>query len=281
MRIVIVIVLNINLFFINIVKSQYFIGGTHGATYFDIIPDTLINPNPYPLGDEYYYIDINQDGTDDIEIWGHSTMSGSVIQYVFISSLDTNTRFSFWKTNSVSFNPPCTGGASADILKLYSMGDTIKNGIYVQSGYLGCENIIGTCLPHLYCHEWVDATDHYIGIKYSDTSGVFYGWIRVNVTYSQIALIKDFSLGNPVAGIEPFSAESQFNIYPNPANNKVQIELTGNSIIKEIILYDLLGKELLKTKEKNIDVSKFQEGVYFIQVEITAGVLTKKIIIQH
>ena len=43
----------------------------------------------------------------------------------------------------------------------------------------------------------------------------------------------------------------------------------------------MLGKEIISTKQKDVDVSGLQEGVYFIEVKTSEGVLTKKIIVQR
>jgi len=64
------------------------------------------------------------------------------------------------------------------------------------------------------------------------------------------------------------------NIYPNPANDIVHIDAKG---IKGIILCDLLGNEILSTKENEIDVSGLTNGIYFIQINNHA----QKIIVQH
>jgi sugar lactone lactonase YvrE len=85
-----------------------------------------------------------------------------------------------------------------------------------------------------------------------------------------------------IAGIEQITDNNtQMTVYPNPANNMVQVAYTGNSIIQEIILYDVLGKEVINTKEKEIDVNALNEGVYFIQVKTAEGILTKKVVVQH
>src|SRR6185312_11980556 len=72
--------------------------------------------------------------------------------------------------------------------------------------------------------------------------------------------------------------DADVNIYPNPANNKISIDTKDETEIK---LYDLLGKEILDTKEKEIDVSGFNDGVYFIQVKTSQSTYTQKIIVQH
>jgi hypothetical protein len=48
-------------------------------------------------------------------------------------------------------------------------------------------------------------------------------------------------------------------IYPNPAENQINISIVG---LKSI--YSLSGKLLLSTNENVIDVSRLKAGVYFI-----------------
>jgi hypothetical protein len=80
-------------------------------------------------------------------------------------------------------------------------------------------------------------------------------------------------------GIKQLTNNLQVNIYPNPANSKIYVEAKE---IKEVKLFDLLGNEIISTtKEKEIDMSNLREGIYFIQVNRSESIFTKKIIIQH
>jgi hypothetical protein len=49
-------------------------------------------------------------------------------------------------------------------------------------------------------------------------------------------------------------------IFPNPANNFINVLVIG-----EKILYNSIGKEMLRTKKEQIDVSLLSKGVYFIK----------------
>ncbi len=81
------------------------------------------------------------------------------------------------------------------------------------------------------------------------------------------------------AGIKQLSGSNMdISIYPNPANHKVYI---GVKEISEIKLYDLLGNEILSTKENEIDVSSIVNGVYFIQISAKGNNYTQKFIVQH
>jgi len=72
--------------------------------------------------------------------------------------------------------------------------------------------------------------------------------------------------------------KNNFVTYPNPVNSKITID--ANDVI-DIKLFDVLGKQITSTKEKEIDVSNFNDGVYFIQVQTKENISTQKIIVQH
>jgi hypothetical protein len=57
-------------------------------------------------------------------------------------------------------------------------------------------------------------------------------------------------------------------IYPNPAQDRIHIQM---SEFKEAIIYTLLGKKALRTKEKYIDLTTMSEGIYIIQLENNSG----------
>ena len=77
----------------------------------------------------------------------------------------------------------------------------------------------------------------------------------------------------------------EFNLYPNPTKNVLNIE-TNTTNKCEVILYDLMGKNLLQTIIQNqtnsINLPELQTGIYLVQIidEITGNKTTKKLIIQ-
>ena len=82
--------------------------------------------------------------------------------------------------------------------------------------------------------------------------------------------------------------EVNFNIYPNPANNKINIDLslfTGKTTIE---LFDILGKKVLDeiievkgTESIIIEAESLIEGIYTIRLSDNISVKTQKIVIQH
>jgi hypothetical protein len=73
-------------------------------------------------------------------------------------------------------------------------------------------------------------------------------------------------------GVKPINAYEYMQIFPNPANTKINIACS---------LYDVLGNEVISTQAKEIDVSNLSNGVYFLNVKTEAGVLSKKVVVQH
>jgi hypothetical protein len=82
-------------------------------------------------------------------------------------------------------------------------------------------------------------------------------------------------------GINQYAdSKMQANIYPNPANDILYIEI--NEEQGEIKVVDLLGNEIKSekiNKSLQVDVSSFINGVYFIEIKTSKGFLTKKVII--
>jgi hypothetical protein len=76
-----------------------------------------------------------------------------------------------------------------------------------------------------------------------------------------------------------------FNVFPNPAKRELNIETNCNNLCN-VILYDLMGKQILQTNIENkintVYLPELKTGIYLIQVidEITGNKTTKKIIIE-
>ena len=81
-------------------------------------------------------------------------------------------------------------------------------------------------------------------------------------------------------GVNNISADN-FMVYPNPASDKVTLNVEGNATVK---LYKSTGemvKILQPGSAKQIDVSRFSSGVYILEANTTQGSVRQKLIIQH
>ena len=89
------------------------------------------------------------------------------------------------------------------------------------------------------------------------------------------------TISNQTTGINEPSLQN-LNIYPNPVQNELFIELE-NGQITEINILDLTGKavySMSNTNAKSINVSALKQGIYILKAHTESGVYTKRFIKQ-
>lgn len=94
-------------------------------------------------------------------------------------------------------------------------------------------------------------------------------------------LFGQFIFGADCSNIVGFddNALSQISLFPNPASDKVNIQLPAGVEIESVIVYDILGKgTATKVVDNQINISQLAEGVYLVNIETSLGTVTKQII---
>lgn len=71
-----------------------------------------------------------------------------------------------------------------------------------------------------------------------------------------------------------------FNIYPNPTTDILNIELKENLTLEKVLIYNTSGQLVKETTEKIINLSGFAKGIYNVQVLTNHGKATKKVIVK-
>ena len=94
-----------------------------------------------------------------------------------------------------------------------------------------------------------------------------------NASASLIKLNSGITLNN-----EDFNNSDFVNIYPNPVNEILNIDILDNSTISSIKIYDLQGKLILEDKNITINVSNLSKGLYIVKVITEEREITKKFI---
>ncbi|MDB9827964.1 T9SS type A sorting domain-containing protein [Flavobacteriaceae bacterium] len=101
-----------------------------------------------------------------------------------------------------------------------------------------------------------------------------------NATFLFDDIERVITLGN---GNEQAFNPQQLSVYPNPAKDKVTIS-SNDTIIKAVVVYDVLGKHLTtlypKDSDVTINVANFTRGLYIVKVSTLEAVKTIKLIIQ-
>ena len=81
--------------------------------------------------------------------------------------------------------------------------------------------------------------------------------------------------------------EGSFNLYPNPANNFVYIELPQILVNMKLSVLDVFGNKLNETtlchgtKQYTFDITRFSPGIYIIELQTASSTRCKKLIINH
>jgi hypothetical protein len=92
------------------------------------------------------------------------------------------------------------------------------------------------------------ATNNYYRLKINEQKGIN--------SYSQVVAIKNNGALDVV-----------FDVYPNPTQNTININLPENNHLKQALIFDVNGKLLLSTtSQNNINVSNLLPGVYTVQI---------------
>jgi hypothetical protein len=85
---------------------------------------------------------------------------------------------------------------------------------------------------------------------------------------------------------QDFDTDNQIKVYPNPAIDIVNINLSAfTNEVSDIIINNIQGQVISKVKVQNeslvqIPLKNLAPGIYFVQIYSTKGVSTKKIIVQ-
>ena len=102
-------------------------------------------------------------------------------------------------------------------------------------------------------------------------------------------IVTDGDLGTPGAVNDFVLSVSEANIlgfatYPNPITNKEFTISSSNSSVKNIIIFNVLGKKVLSTSfsgaKSTIDVSAINSGIYILKVTEEGKTATKKLVIR-
>jgi hypothetical protein len=84
--------------------------------------------------------------------------------------------------------------------------------------------------------------------------------------------------GSPNLSITDNELENNIKVYPNPTNNILNIELANSLELRNIEITTITGQKVLESTASTIDVSGFQDGIYFIKIVSDKGILTQKFI---
>ncbi len=86
-------------------------------------------------------------------------------------------------------------------------------------------------------------------------------------------------------GVEEIEKEKLFSMFPNPSGNEFKAQTSNFRTGDEIKIFDVTGKTVFTSTMHSsiidIDVSEFENGIYFVKLSSGNNTSTQKLIIQH
>jgi uncharacterized repeat protein (TIGR01451 family) len=132
---------------------------------------------------------------------------------------------------------------------------------------------------HGYVHYKIKQKNNNVfGTEIKNTAYIYFDFnehVVTNTTLNTLASITSI--------VEKESNESELVLFPNPVNDKLYLKLKNiNNKAHEIIVLDVLGKEVLHESYRDeLNLAKFNTGVYFVKVVYANGMsVTKKVVKQ-
>ena len=92
----------------------------------------------------------------------------------------------------------------------------------------------------------------------------------------------DLSFTDNTLGVKENAAIAGLKVYPNPVKGGNLYITSDNSASKQVVLYDVLGKQVINTTVSNapLNVSNLNSGVYIVKITEEGKTATRKLVIQ-
>ncbi len=113
-----------------------------------------------------------------------------------------------------------------------------------------------------------------LGNSFSNLANIYFDYNFPIITNTATTIV-----ANPLA-TQDFEFGNNFNIYPNPAQNSLNISIKNNTQISSLSIYNTLGQllQVITNPTQTIDVSELKTGNYFIKIISDKGYSTTKFI---
>ncbi|MEW5677469.1 M1 family aminopeptidase [Flavobacterium enshiense] len=79
-------------------------------------------------------------------------------------------------------------------------------------------------------------------------------------------------------GTNSFTLEETVNLYPNPANDNINIQLPSNVLFEKAEIYNTLGQLTAVETQTAFNISKLSNGVHFVKISTSEGTIHKNFI---
>ena len=126
-------------------------------------------------------------------------------------------------------------------------------------------------------YTWPFDAEQYILLNVAIEPSVLANFVQSTM---EVDYVRVYQQGALDIKMEP--KEPMIQLFPNPVTDHLIIKNTENTVGSKVTVYTILGQELnsfvLDTTETILDVSHYQNGIYFIQINTKSGIQTNKFV---
>ena len=115
-------------------------------------------------------------------------------------------------------------------------------------------------ISHFAALQVLDSPDG-MWMNYADEDDVDYS---VTHSFDNAVEIHTVTASDATLSVETIDGEMTISIFPNPTSNTINVVFDKEL---ELSLFNMLGQQVIKTSNKNIDISNFEKGTYILFVE--------------
>lgn len=111
-------------------------------------------------------------------------------------------------------------------------------------------------------------------------SGITIGTTNKDINASQEIwdFFNQYTINGPVTAVEEVKAKVEMNIFPNPANNVLNVE--ASEYIKQVTVYNLLGEKVmsrnLSSSNAQLNIAELHSGIYMLSIQAGGNTYTKR-----
>ena len=125
--------------------------------------------------------------------------------------------------------------------------------------------------------ELQNKTFYAAGLEYcnSDIHSYLINSLGWTITEDSLAETEECSLN-----INSLETDTFISIYPNPTNGILHISSKGNTILEEVKIYNLQGRELFNSLQnlETIRIEDLSSGIYLMNIKTNQGTISKRVI---
>jgi len=214
-------------------------------------------------------------------------LDGVVIDYAYFGTINATAPFDLGRTGTHEV------GHWLNLRHIWgdaSCGDDFVNDTPTQQGpNSGCP-----VFPHPTCSNGQDGDLFFDYMDYSNDACLLLFTngqkVRTDATISTLrsGLASSNGCGNSNSGITAIEKDALFNVFPNPANNKITISFNMNLNSHAVLsIYNSIGAQVksislskLNDQKVTLDISELSKGIYMMEVINEGSKNLKKLVVQ-